>query len=343
MKPFFSILIPAYNVESYIIKCLDSIIEQTFLDWECIVINDGSTDKTEQICHRYAKMDKRIKIFHQENAGVAVTRNRLIDKSSGKYFIFVDGDDWWNEKDMLKNVNEYIQKYNLDIVAWRAFFYNTKTHKRKAATEWIPKDIHVTQTGEEYIQCLLEKSKKFLWWLVLYAISKDLWIECNVSFTPNRLVCEDQEILYKVILSAKRIQIINKEFYSYRILRETSAMTVPSLKGALDMLEVAENNIKAIETMDISYQLKKLLTANMAHAFMWMGYWLPKLKTKEEQKILYKRLCQTKWMINLEEKTIKNVFEQIPVRILGIKMGFGLLQIEEKAKLLLKKIISHKN
>ena len=84
MKPFFSILIPAYNVESYIIKCLDSIIEQTFLDWECIVINDGSTDKTEQICHRYAKMDKRIKIFHQENAGVAVTRNRLIDKSSGK-------------------------------------------------------------------------------------------------------------------------------------------------------------------------------------------------------------------------------------------------------------------
>jgi Glycosyltransferases involved in cell wall biogenesis len=215
MIPFFSILIPAYNVESYIIECLDSIIQQTFLDWECIVINDGSTDKTEQICHKYAKMDMRIKVFHQENIGVAATRNRLINKSSGKYFIFMDGDDWWNEKDMLKDIYEYIQKYNLDIVAWGAFFYNNKTGKKKKTTERIPKETCRTQTGEEYIQCMLENSKNFTWWLFLYAISKKIWIECNARFTPNRVVCEDQEILYKIILSAKRMQRINKEFYNY--------------------------------------------------------------------------------------------------------------------------------
>lgn len=336
--PFFSILIPAYNVEPYISKCLDSIIRQDFADWECIVIDDGSTDRTNQICSEYAETDNRIKVICQENSGVAVTRNRLIHNAIGKYFIFIDGDDWWNEKDMLRIVAQYLQNDGLDIAIWGAFYYDSRTSKKRIATEWTVKAANIVQTGEEYIRCALERPDKFAWWLFLYAFKRGLWLECNVSFIPGRMICEDEEILYKVILSAKRIMIINKVFYSYRICRETSAMTTPSLRSALDMLEVVEKCVTDIETLHIDDSLKKLLKANMSHAFMAMGYWLPKLK-KEEQTVLYERLRQTKWMMKLERKTIRNLIEQIPVRVLGIRAGFRLLQTEEKIRQIMKQII----
>lgn len=89
----FSVIVPVYNVENYIGRCIDSILEQTFVCFELILVDDGSTDRSLEICNHYASIDKRIKLIHQENRGVSAARNVGLYKAAGKYIVFVDGDD----------------------------------------------------------------------------------------------------------------------------------------------------------------------------------------------------------------------------------------------------------
>ena len=91
--PFFSIIIPVYNVAPYLRECLDSVIAQTFTDWEAICVDDGSTDGSGAILDEYAAKDKRFRVIHQKNAGVSVARNAAIELMHGDWFLFVDADD----------------------------------------------------------------------------------------------------------------------------------------------------------------------------------------------------------------------------------------------------------
>ena len=94
MNPKISIIVPVYNVEQYLSKCIDSILNQTFKDFELILINDGSTDKSGDICDFYKQKDKRIKVIHKNNEGVAKTRNVGIANANAEYIGFIDSDDW---------------------------------------------------------------------------------------------------------------------------------------------------------------------------------------------------------------------------------------------------------
>lgn len=93
-KPTFSIVIPVYNNERFLQKCIDSILKQTYSDFELLLIDDGSTDKSGAICDEYAKRDNRIRAFHQKNQGVSLARNKGIEEARGRYINFVDSDDW---------------------------------------------------------------------------------------------------------------------------------------------------------------------------------------------------------------------------------------------------------
>ncbi len=92
--PLISIVVPAYNCEKYITKCLDSILEQTYKNWECIIIDDGSTDTSGKICDNFSEQDKRFRVIHKSNGGVSSARNKGIDVALGKYITFIDSDDF---------------------------------------------------------------------------------------------------------------------------------------------------------------------------------------------------------------------------------------------------------
>ena len=93
-KPLISVVVPVYNVEQYLKKCLDSIIKQKYNNLEIIIVNDGSTDNSQKICQEYVKKDKRIKLITQKNQGLSAARNTGIDNAHGKYISFVDSDDY---------------------------------------------------------------------------------------------------------------------------------------------------------------------------------------------------------------------------------------------------------
>lgn len=98
-NPFkISVIVPVYNVEKYLSRCIDSILSQTFTDFELLLVDDGSTDKSGEICDEYAKTDARIKVFHTENRGVSAARNLGIKEASADWISFVDSDDWVEDK-----------------------------------------------------------------------------------------------------------------------------------------------------------------------------------------------------------------------------------------------------
>ena len=93
-NPIVTILIPAYNAAAFLPKCLETVLNQTYRDLQVVIVDDGSKDDTWAVCQRYASSDNRIEIYHQNNQGVATTRNHLLEKVKGNYVLFVDADDW---------------------------------------------------------------------------------------------------------------------------------------------------------------------------------------------------------------------------------------------------------
>ncbi|NLJ77125.1 MAG: glycosyltransferase family 2 protein [Peptococcaceae bacterium] len=114
----FSILIPVYNVENYIHECLNSILDQTYRNFEIIIINDGSTDSSGNICDHYALEDARIRVFHQKNQGLLMARRNAIPQARGDFCLFLDSDDYW-DNNLLETVYETICDYNCDLIIFR--------------------------------------------------------------------------------------------------------------------------------------------------------------------------------------------------------------------------------
>ena len=131
MKPRFSIIVPLYNKAPYVRKALDSIVSQTFRDWECIIVDDGSTDGSAAICEEYLNniTPQTSHILHQKNAGVAAARNRGVAESHGEYVCFLDADDWW-EPMFLEEMDKLIKEYpDPGIYATNYIYYKPgKTH-----------------------------------------------------------------------------------------------------------------------------------------------------------------------------------------------------------------------
>lgn len=128
--PKISVIIPCFNSEKYIAETLDSVLAQTFSDWQAICVNDGSTDKTREILEKYVKKDGRIKVFTQKNQGVVVARNNAAEKAQGDYLFFLDSDDLI-EKTMLEKTYNAIIKSKSDIITTRAKMFDVKNDELK--------------------------------------------------------------------------------------------------------------------------------------------------------------------------------------------------------------------
>ena len=125
--PKISIIVPIYNVEKYLDKCVSSILNQTFTDFELLLVDDGSPDRCGEMCDEYAKKDSRVKVIHRKNGGLSAARNSGIDAACGKYIGFIDSDDYI-EENMYEHLYDVITKYDADIACGGIFdTYPTKT------------------------------------------------------------------------------------------------------------------------------------------------------------------------------------------------------------------------
>jgi len=207
-KDLISIVVPIYNVEKYLKKCIDSIISQTYTNLEIILIDDGSPDNCGKICDEYAQKDSRIKVIHKENAGVSQARNVGLDNASGKYITFVDSDDYI-ECEHIENLYNALKENNTQISQCNIL----KVNDKKEVLEKLGyKESQIKSTKE-----ILKESFGQHWvenavvWNKIY----DKKIFEGIRY-PIGKIHEDEFVIYKVLYKVDKIALINEYSYNYR-------------------------------------------------------------------------------------------------------------------------------
>lgn len=186
MNPVFSILIPAYNVAKYIEDCIESIKKQTFSNFECIIVDDGSTDTTRIVIESLVENDSRFVFIHQENRGVSATRNKLLKMAVGEYVVWIDSDDWVSD-DLLKNIHDEITRTNSDGCIYA---YNIVNDKHVVPTHLFERDTLMTQIkAMEY----LAKEFRMLSFLCNKVFKR--YVYKDVVFSNQKAMLEDYTIM----------------------------------------------------------------------------------------------------------------------------------------------------
>lgn len=208
--PEISIIVPVYNTEKYIHRCVDSILNQTFTDFELLLVDDGSPDSCGSICDEYAEKDNRIRVFHQENQGQAAARNHALDwvfaNSDSEYISFIDSDDWVHPQ-FLEFLCEGIQRYDVNICQCDHILTDGTFTSEEQNKEYI-----CVSVKEEYINYY----SPFFWEKLF---RKQVWQ--NFRF-PEGQIYEDLAIWYKVLFSQKLVAITKAKLYYYYINSEST-------------------------------------------------------------------------------------------------------------------------
>ena len=226
----YSFILPVYNTEKYLKKCLDSLVNQTYKDFDIIVVNDGSTDKSSSIISKYQKKYKNIIVINKENEGLSMARNRGVQKSSGKYIIFVDSDDYVSNK-LLEEVDKKID--DSDILR---FQIATEDEEYTKINEYHEEGFE-SMCGYDAFRYL--SSYHFVEPAWCYVIRKNYYIENKFSFKKG-VYHEDFGLIPYVIYKARKVKSIDFIGYYY-IQRNGSIMNnndyKKTVKKAFDMLE----------------------------------------------------------------------------------------------------------
>lgn len=229
MRPKLSVIVPVYNVESYLADCIKSILNQSFKDFELILVNDGSTDNSLQICKQYQELDKRIKVFDKPNGGVSTARNRGLKEATGEWIYFVDADD--TLCDGLFTILEMEQ--NCDIIQ---FGYHTIQSNGTIITKY-PHSNTVYNSADEYIN--YAKFKTLTLWI--HFIKSEVINQNQITFSEGIKYAEDLEFVIKCYAYASVIKTEPIIGYNYYI-RESSAMSNAYIFSHIKVhLDVANN------------------------------------------------------------------------------------------------------
>ena len=237
MKPMISVIVPVYNVKKYVGKCLDSILKQKYENLDILVIDDGSTDGSSEICDRYAAKDKRVRVFRKKNGGLSDARNFGLRKAKGNIVAFIDGDDFVKE-DYISAMYEVMAKNNAGVVICG---YN----------DVIPAEK--TMSGKDATVKLLTQHENIdiVAWNKLY--KKFIFMQNEIRF-PVGKKHEDTLTTYKVLAKAKKVSYIDKSLYCY-IDRKDSIMNTEKAEGRLAMRELAAK--EAVEYFSKNKDLKQ--------------------------------------------------------------------------------------
>ncbi len=225
MKRLISIITPVYNVEDYIHVCLNSVLKQTYQDFEIICVDDASTDSTVEILEYFVQKDSRIKILKNEsNRGPGFSRNKALNEAKGKYILFLDGDDWLS-LNALEILVEKIEKDNLDFLMFKGIVFYEES-REFGWEKYYDMEFMNKFENNVFNHWDLDKTRLFnipnAPWNKLYL--KSFLDENNIRFPNENLIHEDNPFFYKVITSANRISMINKYLYNRR-RRPGSIMT----------------------------------------------------------------------------------------------------------------------
>ena len=302
--PKVSVIVPIYNVEKYLEKCLDSLVNQTLKDIEIILVNDGSTDNSGQIAKKYAnKYKDKIIYLEKENGGLSDARNYGLEYAKGDYISFVDSDDYIS-KNLYSELVKYMEK-DYDMIKFGILIVDLKNNKiiEKNNQQFENK------TGEEAFDILYKTDKMTeIAWGYLYKAS--FWKENNFKFTKD-MYHEDFGLIPLVILKAKKVASTNILGYYY--VQSDKSITRNSdekkkLKMSYDLLKFYDNMIKEIENYDISKKAKENIKIYYTNCILLE---IKNISNEEEKQKYIKEIRKRKMIKNIKVRNFKQLVKRI--------------------------------
>lgn len=237
-QPIISVIVPVYNTKEYLRRCLDSVLAQTYKDFECILVDDGSTDASGKICDEYAAKDNRFKPFHKDNEGISATREFGIQHASGQYIQFVDSDDWI-EPDMLEKMYVMAINENADIVGCN-FIEDFLNKKVKHCTYYKDK--------ESFLRDVIASKWGVLWKIMF---KRSLLLDYNIHFPKGIDGGEDYFVVSYLLLSCNQAVCVDDYLYHYFRANPSSFITTPSIKKAMYQVDATSLVEQRLERMHL--------------------------------------------------------------------------------------------
>ena len=254
-----SVIVPVYNVEPYLKKCLDSIIGQSYKDLEILIIDDGSTDYSGNICDEYEELDDRIRVFHTENKGLSCARNLGLDEAKGEWIGFVDSDDWI-EPNMYEALLNKAEETGADVV--ECGFY--RDYPMKPIKQTVNEKV---VTGSDVLKALLNGQISTQVWDKIYRA-----VIFNTIRFPVGRSFEDIATTHKMLVNTKVAGVSNNSYHW--IQRESGLSQSHDLKNLKDYWLAYKGRYDDLNGI-VSEEEKKILLKGCAYAIAraWVWYW----------------------------------------------------------------------
>ncbi len=317
----FSIIIPIYKTEKYLVDCIESVLGQTYTNFELILVDDGSPDSCPAICDKYASADPRIRVIHQKNAGQATARNAGVDISRGDYLMFLDSDDYFATKHVLLRVNEKIESSSADVIlfGYKKFYESDRTFG--SDVDNFPDFTEHSSPSNVIISLLQNEIYDGCAWTK--AIKRALIVENAICFRPG-MISEDSEWYLNVMSHACSYDCIKEVFVIYRQHANSVSHKV-KLNALADNLWIQETwKAKIVETQmpeELRLSLFSVLAVYYANLLVLYSSYHKRqsepyfVRTKECLSIL-------KYSVTKRAKVMK-----IAVSIFGLRLTIVMLQL----------------
>ena len=216
-----SVVIPVYNVEKYLAECVDSVLRQTYTDYEIILVDDGATDSSGQMCDDYAGKDVRIRVIHQPNGGLSAARNTGLKAARGEYVYFLDSDDYI-ETCALEHLVAVADQEQADVVFFDGYVFFDECEEDNSVSRYVRKDAYATENGREMLRKLL-MNEEYRTAVPLMLFRTDYLRKNDLSFLES-IIHEDELFTFLVYNADGRVAHCHEQLYARRI-RPASIMT----------------------------------------------------------------------------------------------------------------------
>lgn len=313
--PCFSIIIPIYNTEKELSRCLDSILNQEYPNYEIILVDDGSRDRSGELCDQYARKNKQIKVVHQENAGCSADRNAGVNVAKGDFLIFVDSDDMWEGTEGLSKLAQTaMENENADVLLFGIRIYKEDGTPEKELQPNLP------------LTCSPEKGTVLRHLVYRYqyvsasyckAISRDMFLKNDLYFVKG-LLSEDIEWSARVMIASRQIAVCHVSIYK-RIRRGNGSITSQiGERNIRDILASLEKGIPYAEIHAESPHLLMLYYEYWSYQYAMLLCLLSIVKDSQEYLAFIERMKKLSWLLKFHHVP-KVRLVNIAYRILGIK------------------------
>ncbi len=312
----FSIVVPIYNVEKYLPQCIESVLAQTYKNFELILVNDGSTDTSKEICENYQRKDSRIKLINKFNEGLPAARNTGINTAKGDYLMHLDGDDFWH-RETLKNIYELIGKSKVDICFGnsRNDFYSENKVVEKIF--FLTKEIE-NYSSEELIRFFMNANHDIpiAAWHNAYRL--DFLNENKIRYDGTLTWGEDTDVFYNILDKFKTYSVIDFPFYFYRKDNANAMTKVISKKNLLSNIQVIEKwSDYYREKSTINPQVKDDILLKLSNTYLYLTTFISQVN-KADRKDVLNRFNSAKIYFSYISG-ISNYYYYIGCKIFGFK------------------------